>query len=226
MGSLFGRSVDLLCLDLDDTLIDGEAAAPRRFHDAVEVVRRLRPNLAPADLEVIVDRALATDPNRGRMASFIDDLELTAEHEVQQVRAAYFATMPEGTTLFEGAHDILRALRARFPLAIVTNGPSELQRRKIEFFDLERYVDWIVVSGEVGIEKPAPQIFHHTLGLAAVNASRAAHVGDSRHADVAGANRAGLMSVWVETRFAHNPDGDRDLIPDRTIAHIRDLLDA
>lgn len=226
MGSLFGRPIDLLCLDLDDTLIDGEGGAPRRFEDASEVVRRLRPELPRADLDAIVARALATDPNRGRMANFIGELRLTEERDVAAVREAYFATMPEGTALFEGVHDILAALRARFRLAIVTNGPSELQRRKLDFFDLEQRVDWIVVSGEVGVQKPEAGIFEHTLRLAGLEAAQAAHVGDSRHADVAGANRAGLLSVWIETQFADDAGDDRDLVPHRTITHIRDLLDA
>ena len=224
MATLFGWEIELLCLDLDDTVIDSESGAPQRFEDAATVICQLRPDLSSSILDAAIERALATDPNQGRMAHFLEEFKITSERDVQAVRSAYFEAMPEGTALVDDAHDVLSELLARFQLAIVTNGPSELQRRKLELLDLESRVEWIVISGEVGIEKPDPPIFRHVVELAGVEAGRAAHVGDSRRADVAGANRAGLLSVWVETRFAHQPEDDQ--IPDEAITHIRELLDA
>jgi putative hydrolase of the HAD superfamily len=128
--------------------------------------------------------------------------------------------------LVEGVHDILAVLHKQFRLAIITNGPSDLQRRKIEYFDLEERVDWVVVSGELGVDKPELAIFEHVLGLAGVGAERAAHVGDSLTSDVAGANRAGLLPIWVETRFPRNHGDREEFRPAATIQHVRELLDA
>lgn len=226
MATLFGRDIDLLCLDMDDTLIATEAGAPRRFEDAARAIRRIRPEIAAGAIEEAVARRLAADPNHGRFLNFTNDLGITAADELQVVRDAYFETMPEGTELFEGVHEILDALRKRFRLAIITNGPSELQRRKVAHFDLEHRVDWIVVSGELGVDKPDPAIFEHTLRLAGVDAALAAHVGDSLLSDVAGANRAGLLPIWVETHFPRDhPEGD-EFTPAATIQHVRELLDA
>ena len=225
MGTLFGREIDLLCLDLDDTLIATEAGAPGRFEDATRVIRRIRPDISAATIADAAARGLAVDPNRGRLLNFMSDLGIGAD-EVQAVRDAYFDSMPGGTELFEGVHDILAALHERFWLAIITNGPSDLQRRKIEYFDLEERVDWVVVSGELGVDKPEPAIFEHALGLAGVGAGRAAHVGDSLTSDVAGANRAGLLPIWVETRFPRDHGDGEEFRPAATIQHVRELLDA
>lgn len=226
MTTLFGREIDLLCLDLDDTLIATEAGAPRRFEDATTTIRRIRPDITADTIKQAAARGLAVDPNRGRLVNFMNELGITTDTEVQAVRDAYFESMPAGTELFEGVHEILATLRQRFRLAIITNGSSDLQRRKLTHFDLEHRVDWIVVSGELGIDKPDPAIFEHTLNLAGVEAPRAAHVGDSLTSDIAGAGRSGLLPIWVETRFPRDHPAGDEFAPAATIQHVRELLDA
>ncbi len=226
MATLFGREIDLLCLDMDDTLIATEAGAPRRFEDAMKAIRRIRPDISAAAIMDAAARGLAVDPNRGRLVNFMGELGITADHEVTIVREAYLETMPAGTEPFDGVHEVLDALRERFKLAIITNGHSDLQRRKLTHFDFEHRVDWVVVSGEVGVEKPDPAIFEHTLELAGVAAARAAHVGDSLLSDVAGANGAGLLPTWVETRFPRDHPSGQEFTPAATIQHVRELLEA
>jgi len=223
MPTLFGREIDLLCLDMDDTLIDTEGGVASRFADATRVIRRICPEIDPAAIQRVIDKVMAVDPHGGRFATFVADLGITEPAEVQHVRDAYFETMLD-VDLFEGVHDILAALRERFSLALITNGPSELQRRKVAAFDFEPRVDWIVISGEVGADKPEPAIFEHTLQLAGVAPQRAAHVGDSLLADVAGANRAGLLSIWLETHFPRSRPEGEDYRPAHTIQHVRELL--
>jgi putative hydrolase of the HAD superfamily len=60
-------------------------------------------------------------------------------------------------------------------------------------------------SDEVGVYKPDPAIFRHALdGLGGVDPQRAAHVGDLRRTDVAGARAVGLTTVRYAGR---NDDG-------------------
>ncbi|AQK41249.1 Haloacid dehalogenase-like hydrolase (HAD) superfamily protein [Zea mays] len=63
--------------------------------------------------------------------------------------------------------------------------------------DLELFrFDAIVVSSEVGYEKPSPEIFNIALDQIGVEASKAIHVGDDETADMAGANATGL-ECWL-----------------------------
>ncbi len=60
-------------------------------------------------------------------------------------------------------------------------------------------------SDEVGVYKPAAEIFHHALdGLGGIEPSRAAHIGDLRRTDVAGARGMGILSL----RYAGLSDDD------------------
>jgi putative hydrolase of the HAD superfamily len=103
--------------------------------------------------------------------------------------------------------------------AIITNGASDTQRGKITRLGLDGRVDVVLISGELGIAKPDPAIFGNA--LAAVRASSAIHVGDSLVADIAGAQAAGLVAVWVNrTGRDRAPD---ESVPDHEIASLSEL---
>jgi len=84
--------------------------------------------------------------------------------------------------------------------------PSSGLRRILERFGiLDCFAGWSF-SDEVGWYKPAPAIFEHALGYLGVGPSAAAHVGDLRRTDVAGAQAMGMTAVRY--RGAHDDRSD------------------
>ncbi|GMA16505.1 HAD family hydrolase [Deinococcus metallilatus] len=103
-----------------------------------------------------------------------------------------------------GAVKLLRALQPHFKLGLLTNAyDGKEQRARLEWSGLDRYFSVVVVSGEVGIFKPDPQIFHHTLDLLGVEPHEALYVGDSPSHDVEGAVAAGMSAVLIRRGPAH-----------------------
>jgi putative hydrolase of the HAD superfamily len=92
---------------------------------------------------------------------------------------------------------------------VVTNGPVELQERRIRDTGLDNVVaDW-VISEQVGVSKPNPRIFAMAAQRVRMRLHGAWVVGDSPEADIGGATATGLPSVWlhrgrdwVDNRFA------------------------
>jgi putative hydrolase of the HAD superfamily len=80
-------------------------------------------------------------------------------------------------------------------LAIVTNGPSDVQRESLR--GIEDRVDAVIISGEVGVAKPDPAIFFLAAERLGVVPQDAWHVGDSLSHDVEGAQAAGIPAVWL-----------------------------
>jgi putative hydrolase of the HAD superfamily len=121
----------------------------------------------------------------------------------------------EAARLYHESLDVLEAVRARgIRTAVITNGPSALQRGKLAAVSLDGF-DAVIVSGEVGLSKPHAAIFDLALGALGVAPGEALHVGDNRVADVAGARDAGLTAVWIDrfqdgrtTDAAHHVIGD------------------
>jgi putative hydrolase of the HAD superfamily len=74
--------------------------------------------------------------------------------------------------------------------------PSSVLRRYLDTLGVLRHFDHWSFSDEVGVFKPDPAIFRHALdGLGIEDPRRAAHVGDLRRTDVAGARAIGMTAV-------------------------------
>ena len=73
----------------------------------------------------------------------------------------------------------------------------------VESMGLTPYLDLVVTSGEVGMEKPHPPIFHEALRKAGVEASEAAHVGDQLSSDVDGARNVGIQPILLDRDRLH-----------------------
>lgn len=113
--------------------------------------------------------------------------------------------------LMPDARETLARLSAKYTLAMLTNGAPDLQREKIAASGLESFFKAIAVSGEHGIGKPKPEIFHRLAAEAGVTPSEAVMVGNSLERDIAGAHNAGIVSVWIkvagsEEQFPVEPD--------------------
>ena len=84
-------------------------------------------------------------------------------------------------------------------LGIITNGKSETQRSKIRLLEFEDIFDEIIVSEEVGAEKPSTKPFEvmsERLGIAPENLI---YVGDFPVNDIEASRKAGYVPVWVMT---------------------------
>jgi FMN phosphatase YigB (HAD superfamily) len=77
-----------------------------------------------------------------------------------------------------------------------------------------------VFSQDVGVEKPDPAIFAVACSQAGCAPAELVHVGDSLATDVAGANAAGAVSVWLNRHGVENRTGIR---PDYEIRSLSEL---
>lgn len=99
--------------------------------------------------------------------------------------------------LLPGARELITALSADYSVALLTNGAPDLQREKIAASGLKSFFKAIAVSGEHGIGKPKPEIFHRLLSELEASPEEAIMVGNSLERDIAGARNAGLRSIWI-----------------------------
>jgi putative hydrolase of the HAD superfamily len=95
------------------------------------------------------------------------------------------------------AFEVLEAIKkGGCKIAVIANGDSAGARNIIASCGLEDYFDAIVISKELGIEKPAREIFETALYDLKSKAENAIMVGKRIDADIVGANTAGIKSVW------------------------------
>jgi len=127
--------------------------------------------------------------------------------------------------VIEGAFDTLERIRkAGYKLALIANADSVSGRNLIGTTGLEGYFDVIVISGELGIEKPDKEIFVAALAKLGVKAKNAVMVGNRIDFDIIGANRVGMKSVLFKWSNRHNYAIDsEDMEPDFTIESLYEL---
>jgi putative hydrolase of the HAD superfamily len=195
----------LLMLDLDDTLVDRDAAF--RQATAAFLAEHALPE---SDLEWLMSADASGYTPRPAVARALAD--------------RYGASLPEsaiGVLLDHGAADrvvvtdatraaIGAAIAGGWRCAIVTNGPSVQQQAKIRNTGLDRLVHGWAISAEVGHNKPEPEIFRAAAAAAGASLHGAWMIGDSPQADIAGAHGLDLRSVWVSggrpwTEAAYRP---------------------
>ncbi len=122
----------------------------------------------------------------------------------------------------DGALATLETLRgAGYKLALVSNimrTPGATLRELLTRFRLLDYFEHTTFSDEVGIRKPAPEIFVATLRAIGAAAATAVHVGDDSVLDVQGARAAGMRVVQVTSWSRRN-----SVRPDLVIPRLADL---
>jgi putative hydrolase of the HAD superfamily len=130
------------------------------------------------------------------------------------------------STRFAAAHalfdDVLPALDelSCHRLAVVTNGPSDLQRRKLAVSGIDGRLPDVFISGEVGYGKPDARIFEHALAKLGLSPDEALMVGDRVNLDVAGARAAGVRAVWLNRNARKN---ETDIPVDHEIVSLSEL---
>lgn len=111
-------------------------------------------------------------------------------------------------TLFPGAIDLLRTLRARgIKVGMLTNGFAETHREKIAVLELTDEFDAIFIADEVGMVKPDPLLFAHACAKLGCAPAHSAMVGDRYERDIRGAHAAGLFSIWMNVHRETVPEG-------------------
>jgi HAD superfamily hydrolase (TIGR01509 family) len=126
---------------------------------------------------------------------------VTDAHTVQGMvewRRSYNPPVGLWNTPDPEAEPALRFLRERgVPGAVISNSNGSIRRILTEL-GLARDLEFVLDSGELGIEKPDPRIFRLALDRAGVEPAAAVYVGDLYSIDVLGARAVGMDAVLLD----------------------------
>lgn len=231
------KRYDVLFIDLDDTLYDFSAnsmSAYREVYALMNYDRWFR------DFDHYYE--IYWERNRQLWVLYADNKitkdELNAERYTHPLRvmgvpdadaigARFWAEsmkrLPLGTRLMPYTREVLEYLKPRYRIYILSNGFSELQSRKMQSSGIEHYFDGVVLSEDIGVNKPHREIFEYALRVAGVTADRALMIGDNYEVDIKGACGAGIDQVYYNVAGAEIDD--KTLKPTYTIESLLELKD-
>jgi putative hydrolase of the HAD superfamily len=128
-----------------------------------------------------------------------------------------------------GADEVLKTLHDEgYTVALVADGEWDSFQNVYRENGLGYCFDAWIVSEVVGKQKPEPIMFetaYEKLGLTEADKKRIVMIGNNLKKDIAGANRQGLISVWLDwsPRYFHTVE-EPDWQPDYTVKTPAELL--
>jgi YjjG family noncanonical pyrimidine nucleotidase len=124
------------------------------------------------------------------------------------LNSAFLSAMADICYPLEGATSLLEALQGKSKLGIITNGFTELQEIRLERTGLRKHFDILVISEEVGIAKPHPDIFNYALDIMGnPKRDKVLMVGDNPDSDIIGGINSGLHTCWLNRDNKTKPLG-------------------
>ena len=127
-------------------------------------------------------------------------------------------------SLLEGAEELVRYLAKKYPLTVVTNGFVEVQYEKFDKSGLRDCFAHIVLSEEIGCQKPNPRIFEEALRMNGLQAEDVVMIGDSWNSDIQGAINAGIDQIWIRKSKDPLPEGQSATYVVKTLSEIMEIL--
>ena len=125
----------------------------------------------------------------------------------------YWRTFLQSCKLFPNVRELLDKLNnLNIQTAIITDLNSQIQFRKIIFFGLEQYFDYVVTSEEAGFDKPSKAPFELALKKLDLIPNECWMIGDNLNADILGGKKCGLTTLY---KYESKDDSEfYDIIPD------------
>lgn len=164
------------------------------------------------------ERITKEELRRGRLIETFDVFNMQFPLQtIDSIANSYIIELPVDNHLFHGATEILDYLSEKYKLHIITNGFEEVQHLKLQNSGIKKYFNTVTTSEEVGRKKPHPVIFETALAKAAAMAKTSIMIGDSLEADIVGADKAGMHTLFFNYKI------ETITIPYRTIFQLLEI---
>lgn len=125
--------------------------------------------------------------------------------------------IPTKNKVIPGAIELLEYLYPKYDLYILSNGFKELQEHKMQTAGLRQYFKKIVLSEDIGINKPHPELFIHALQVANAAIENSIMIGDMFDTDIVGAAGVEMDQIFYNRKGL-------DKLPFRPTYTVRNLL--
>ena len=174
------KAMSALKLKISNTLNVSVKDVEKNFNQARSEVKKLLKNSAASHSRLLYVQRTLEFFGLGSQVLLALDFEQT-----------YWRVFLNEAKIFPGLENFLEELRLlQIPMAIVTDLTAQIQFRKMVYFDLDHYFDFIVTSEEVGYDKPHRLPFEISLKKMNLNKKQNIwFIGDNPKNDIEGAKK-------------------------------------
>ena len=220
--------VEVLLLDLDDTILDFHKAEHRALTKTLESfgltvtdeLRQLYSRINKDHWEALERKEITRSQLlTGRFRVLFEILGQTVDET--QVAKVYESNLSQGHEFLPGAEEALKSLYGKYPMYIVSNGTKRVQDGRLDSAGIRKYFADIFISQDLGADKPDALFFQRCFEkIPDFDKEKTMIVGDSLSSDIAGGKNAGIRTCWINVRNLPMPESNK---PDYVIGSLAQL---
>lgn len=230
-GRLNLKLAKIFLFDFDDTLVDypqNEREALQKLIDEEGIEQEFDPILIDyKDInhklwkqyekhEVTVE-----DIRRIRFEKLKEKYNLPSE--IEQLSERYLEYFRMTAKLTEGALALLELLKKeRKTIVILTNGFTDTQEARIQNTGIDKYIDRLITSEQIGYAKPHNAMYEEVLNYYGESKESIIMVGDNLSSDILGANKLGIPTIHITNGKDHQYT---QIKPDLAVSDLVELID-
>jgi FMN phosphatase YigB (HAD superfamily) len=196
----------LTVFDLDGTLLDYDSEEQAV---SLELCRRLSARCGKTAPEVLTTYKASKAAAR-QLPSSADQLDFRFQylctslgivlHDSSVLRQSYVACRVAACKPYAGAERLAETFAACSDhMAVLTNGPDDLQKLRLAATGLDKYFGWVYTSQFIGYAKPDQRAFEYMQAERGVVPAEWRMVGDDPLADLTVPKRLGAETWWVNS---------------------------
>lgn len=218
-----------LFIDLDDTVYDFSEASREAFRETYDLLQYGRyfnsfehymELYAPYNLMLWgmygEGKITKEELNRRRYSHPLEAVGVNDRELAATFCGEALSRIPTKGPLMPGAIELLEYLRPKYNMYILSNGFKELQSRKMHTAGIDKYFDKLILSEDIGVNKPNPELFEHALRTTGSKLIESIMIGDMFETDITGAANIGMEQIY------YNPKGKKGhpFVPTYEVTHL------
>ena len=232
--------IKLVGFDLDDCLFDSTGLSQRARINGIDAMISLGLKIKRQKALILIQEIVAEyGSNSSKHYNYfikrLNQHENYAINFIDQIRyitAAVMAYHGQKIKHIQLYDDVLKCLeklkKSSIKTAIITDGIPIKQYEKILRLGIDDLIDLVVISDEIGIIKPNPELFSYCLKKFKVKGHETIYVGDNIHKDIVPAKYNKIHSVYIHRggKYDTNVTGEtisEENKPDREISRLNEL---
>jgi putative hydrolase of the HAD superfamily len=235
--------IKLIGFDLDDCLFDSTGLSDRARVNGIDAMINLGLKIEREEaIRIVYDIVKEYGSNFSKHYNFFirrlnqlnDNIEFISYNDRYKFIAAavmaYHEEKVNSIRLYNDVEICLTRLKdLAIKTAIITDGVPIKQYEKILRLKIEKMFDLIIISDEIGIKKPNPELFKYWLKKFNVKGQEAIYIGDRIDKDIVPANINNIYSVYLHRggkydNYNANIKIEGDLKPNFEITNLNELF--
>ncbi|MBY9010635.1 MAG: TIGR02253 family HAD-type hydrolase [Candidatus Lokiarchaeota archaeon] len=233
--------IKLVGFDLDDCLFDSTGLSQRARIKGIDAMISLGLKIERQKALILIQEIVGEyGSNSSKHYNYFirrlnqhENYAIKFNEQVRYITAAVMAYHAQKIKHIQLYDDVLKCLeklkKSSIKTAIITDGIPIKQYEKILRLGIDELIDLVVISDEIGIRKPNPELYSYCLKKFKVKGHETIYVGDNIYKDIIPAKINKIHSVYIHRGGKYDNDFTGETIleenkPDYEISKLNELF--